>query len=174
MKKVFCGAGLCLAVLATGCHRQAQSPVPPPTAPPAAPGKAVVYVVNPKATGAQDPLTPRTVKVRHPDMPARDAVDALLHAPGSPLPAGTALRGMTVANGLATLDFSQNPVDETGGEGHQSDALNALAKTLGQFPDIRQYQIEVKGQVVKTFGEFTTDGPMDVVRPEAASAQGAP
>ncbi len=152
------------------------------TAPPSAPAatrpaprdKAVVYVVNPKATGDQDPLMPRTVVLRHPDSPARDAVDALLQASGSPLPAGTALRGITIVDGVATLDFSRSPINETGGEGGQGDALAALARTLGQFPEIHQYRIEVKGQPLPSLGEQgAVDGPMDVIRPEgAAQAKG--
>ena len=140
-------------------------PTPPGAAAIVAPRKeAVVYVVNPDATGDQDSLMPRTITLRHPDSPAREAVEALLTASGSPISPGTALRGITLDNGLATLDFSQSPVNETNGEGHQTDALTALARTLGQFPEIRQYQVQVKGQVVKTFGEFTTDGPIDVIR----------
>ena len=126
-----------------------------------------MYVVNPKATGDQDPLIPRTITLSHPDSPVRDAVEALLQADGSPLPKNTALRGITLDSGLATLDFSQSIVSETNGEGHQSDALTALGRTLGQFTEINQYQIEVKGQIIKSFGEFTTDGPIDVIRPEA-------
>ncbi len=111
---------------------------------------------------------PRTVALHRSSSPARDAVNALLQSEGSPLPPGTALRGITVSNGLATLDFSQSPINETGGEGGQGTALTALSRTLGQFPEIRQYQIEVKGQPMKSFGEEgALDGPMDVVRPDA-------
>lgn len=129
--------------------------------------QTVIYVVNPNAKGDEDALSPRTVTLADPHSPAREAVNALLHDPNTPMPAGTALRGITIDNGLATLDFSQNPVDETGGEGKQGEALTALARTLGEFPEINQYQIEVKGQIVKAFGEFTTDGPMEVTRPSA-------
>lgn len=159
----------------TGCHHDnpastlsAPSPPTPAASVPAPRDKAVVYVVNPKATGDQDALMPRTVTLHHSASPARDAVDALLQSEGSPLPPGTALRGVTVDRGVATLDFSQSPINEAGGEGSQGDALAALSRTLGQFPEIRQYQIEVKGQPMKSFGEEgALDGPMDVVRPDA-------
>lgn len=158
-----------------GCHRDNPASTPPGGSSPAPAAslpvprdKAVVYVVNPKATGDQDPLMPRTVALHPSSSPARDAVNALLHSEGSPLPPGTALRGITVDNGVATLDFSQSPVNETGGEGGQGDALTALSRTLGQFPEIRQYQIEVKGQPVKSLGEQgNPNGPMDVIRPDA-------
>ena len=114
-------------------------------------------------------LMPRTVALRHPDSPARDAVEGLLRADGSPIPSGISLRGFTIDHGLATLDFSRIPINETGGEAAQSAALNALAQTLGQFPEISRYQIEVKGQPVKSLGEEgAVAGPMDVIRPHAA------
>ncbi len=120
----------------------------------------------------------RTVTLDNPQTPARDAVNALIHAADSPIASGTALRGITIDSGVATVDFSQDPVNETGGEGGQGDAMTALGRTLGQFPDIRQFQVEVKGQIVKTFGEFTTDGPIDVTRPstvqQARRSEGTP
>ncbi|MGI4788491.1 MAG: GerMN domain-containing protein [Janthinobacterium lividum] len=167
---------------ASGCHDQSQptnpEPGPPPTVtqatPPAAnppsPAKLVVYVINPKATEADDLLMPQTVALRHPDTPAKDALTALLESDHSPIAPGTALRGLSIDNGIATMDFSQSPVKETGGESAQSVALNALAMTLGQFPEINTYQIQVKGRLDKAFGEFTSDGPMDVIRPGDASA----
>lgn len=173
-KFAFWGALGAIALAMTGCHHDNPAPTPPAAPPPPAASlpaprdKAVVYVINPKATGDGDMLMPRTVALHHPDSPARDAVSALLQASGSPLPAGTALRGITIDSGLATLDFSQSPINETGGEAAQSAALNALARTLGQFPEIRQYRIEVKGQPVKSFGEEgAQDGPRDVIRPDA-------
>lgn len=179
MKKGFFQIATCAAALAaTGCHHDAPPtvPIPPPMAARPAPrDKAVVYVVNPKATGDQDPLMPRTVALHHSQSPIRDALNALLQSADSPLPSGTALRGVTVDNGLATLDFSQSPINETGGEGRQGDALTALARTLGQFPEIRQYQIEVKGEAVQSLGEEgAPGGPMDVIRPDAVQQAKGP
>ncbi len=110
---------------------------------------------------------PREIAVKHPASPAKDAVTALLEARRSPLAPGVSLRGVSVDSGIATLDFSQSPI-KNGGEGDQSAGLNALAMTLGQFPEINSYQIKVQGQDMKTFGEFTADGPMDVIRPGTA------
>ena len=126
--------------------------------------KVAIYVLNPKATTEEALLMPREVSVTHPESPAKDAVTALLEARRSPLAPGVSLRGISVNGGVATLDFSQSPVKH-GGEGAESASLNALAMTLGQFPEINQYQIKVQGQDVKTFGELTADGPMDVIRP---------
>lgn len=165
----FALAALPAAALAlSGCHRPAGPPpgqAPPGSANAPAPrDRATVYVVDPKARGDADPLMPRTVRLAHPGSPAREAVAALLVAPGGPMPRGTALRGMTLEAGVATLDFSRSPVDETGGEGHQSDALAALGRTLGQFPEITAYRVQVKGKPVDTFGEFVADGPIPVTR----------
>jgi len=114
---------------------------------------------------------PHEITLRHPEAPAKDAIEALLEAKHSPLAPTVSLRGLSVDGGIATLDFSENPI-KTGGEGAQSAGLNALALTLGQFPAINQYQIKVQGTEVKSFGEFTTDGPMDVIRPGARPVAG--
>lgn len=180
-----------LGLVLSGCH-DPNSPSPsgtPPSSPsgsqsgvPPSPSaitsgvpaaKLVIYVLNPKATGAEDVLMPHPAALVHPETPAKDAVDALLQSSRSPIQPGTALRGISVDDGQATLDFSQNPVNETGGESGQSAALNALAMTLGQFPEISTFQIEVKGRPQTAFGEFTTDGPQAVIRPaEGVLAKG--
>ena len=180
-------AAAALASLLSGCHhpRSSDGPIPPQTVPPVGasalvappptpPGKAVIYVVNPKATGDDDPLMARTVTLRHPETPARSAVSALLRDPHTPLPAGTSLRGLTIDSGVATLDFSRSPVNEVGGEGGQSNSLTALGRTLGQFPEIGKFQISIRGRPTTTFGEFTTDGPIDVTRPGDVASPGSP
>ena len=184
MKRLF--AALCLpaslALLLSGCHNpnspssnasptETQTPpaISPGMPPEAAPAKVVVYVLNPKATTEEEILTPREVPLRHPEAPAKDAIEALLDTKRSPLASNVSLRGLSVDGGIATLDFSGSPI-KTGGEGAQSAGLNALAMTLGQFPVITQYQIKVQGSDVKSFGEFTADGPMDVIRPGAKPA----
>lgn len=175
-----------LGAALSGCH-DAGSPspsAPPPgvsvtgqAAPPgptsvATPPKVVAYAINPKATGEADLLTPQEVTLKHPQEPVRDAVTALLDSDHSPMALGTTLRGVSVRGGVATVDFSRSFLRENRGEDAESAALNALARTLGQFPEINSYQVEVKGRPVTTFGEFQSDGPMDVIRPGAAPAGG--
>ncbi len=181
MKRFFAAASLAagLGLLASGCHHSSGPPNPPAAVPTpsafspqaaassAAPTKVVVYVLNPKATTEETLLRPREVPVTHPKSPTKDAIVALLEARHSPLAPGTSLRGLSVDSGVATLDFSQSPI-KGGGEGNQSAGLNALAMTLGQFPEINQYQIKVQGRAIQSFGEFTADGPMDVIRPGGA------
>ncbi len=178
-----CLAAAGLGLLASGCHSPAgtqNNPAPagsqpaPPTAgpqaalpPDAAPSKIAIYVLNPKATTEETLLMPREVAVKHPASPAKDAVTALLEARHSPLAPDVSLRGIAVDSGIATLDFSESPI-KAGGEGKQSAGLNALAMTLGQFPEINSYRIKVQGRDVKTFGEFSADSPVDVIRPGTA------
>ena len=165
-----------LAAALAGCHDQSQSPPAPSTAPGteqtppgpttvATPPTVVVYEINPKATGEADLLTPHQITLKHPKEPVRDAVTALLNSDHSPMALGTTLRGVSIQGGVATLDFSQSFLREDRGEDAESAALNALARTLGQFPEIQSYQVEVQGKPVSTFGEFQSDGPMDVIRP---------
>ena len=188
MKRLLLFAALAAGLAAVaGCHDETNPPSSSPpdnsaqptasaptpgaaVAPVTQPAKIVVYVLNPKATGDKDLLMPQETPLQHPKEPARDAVNALLSAAHSPIAPGTSLRGLLVDGGVATVDFSQSPVNETGGESGQSAAMNALAMTLGQFPEINSYQVSVQGQPVKAFGEFTTDGPMDVIRPGAEMA----
>lgn len=178
-----------LGMIASGCHNQAGPQNAPPqaqTAPAATapltplpssatPTQVAVYVLNPKATTEETTLISREVPVKHPQTPVADAMNALLHSSESPVVPGTALRGLSVDSGIATLDFSRNPVNETGGEDAQSTALKAIAMTLGQFPEINQYRIKVQGEDVRAFGEFSTDGPVDVIRAgDTLEAKGRP
>lgn len=175
MGRVICLA-LALTFALTGCHQRHSSEQPEPmppvvptplvTPPKNVPGEAVIYVDNPKSTGTDDLLIPRTVTLSHPESPARSAIEALLASKKTHIVAGTALRGLTIENGLATVDFSRDPVNETGGEGGQGAAIEAISRTLGQFPEIKTFQIQVKGKLTTAFGEFTTDDPMVVARPE--------
>ena len=171
MRRVICLA-LVSAFALAGCHHDHSSVPPAPvptlalTPPKNLPGQAVIYVDNPKSIGTDDLLIARTVTLSHPESPARSAIEALLASKNTHIPAGTTLRGLTIENGLATLDFSRSPVSETGGEGGQGVALSSLGLTLGQFSEIEKFQIRVKGKLTTAFGEFTTDEPMAVTRPE--------
>ena len=140
-----------------------QTTFPPPT-PQASPHSGVVYIVDEKhGSDANDYLVAKPITFVNSQSPAREAVQALLVAPQSPIPAGTQLNALKIADGLATLDFSQSPVDETHGEEKQSQALQALQRTLGQFPNVSRIQVDVNGKPA-SLGE-AAPGPMDVLRP---------
>ena len=178
------------ALAGCGHHDAATQPVPSPpltTQPaigtnssptntnitPAKTGKAVVYVVDDThGKDSDNYLVAKTISLRDAREPAREALNALLNADNTPLPVGTALNSVKVADGLATVDFTQSPVDETHGEEAQSQALEAIQRTLGQFPDIQRIQIEVNGRVPASIGE-AAGGPLDVIRPGEKRADGA-
>lgn len=143
-----------------------QPAISPPTKKgeaPAAPAHPVVYTVS-LGKGDQD-LAAHPVPHLSSENPVASTLNALLTAKNSPIPAGTTLRGVKIADGLASVDFSQMPVDVLHGETRQTRSLTALQKTLGQFPGITQIQILVNGIPVHEFGEFEALGPLDVIRP---------
>jgi germination protein M len=179
MKKILIPpALLCIAALAGCAPHHASTPVnvPPssptpvvsgntPAPPPATPHQAVIYTVNTtQGTNASNYLVPQTIALKDPHDPAAEAVRALIAAPESPIPHSTKLNSIKIADGLATVDFSRSPVDETGGEEKQSQALEALQMTLGQFPNVSRIQITVNGQPLPAIGE-AAGGPMDAIRP---------
>ena len=124
-------------------------------------------------TDADNYLVAKPVTFTDPQSPARETLEALLAAPNSPVPAGTKLNSLKIDDGLATLDFSRSPVDETHGEEKQTQSLEALQRTLGQFPNVSRIQITVNGRPA-SLGE-SGGGPMDVLRPgeKLRSAGGA-
>jgi spore germination protein GerM len=129
------------------------------------PHQAIIYTVDlARGTDANNYLVPQTIPLSDARDPAREAIQALLAVPHSPLPRGTKLRSIKIANGMATVDFSRPPVDETRGEEAQAQALEALQYTLGQFPNVSSFQITVRGRALPAIGE-AAGGPMDVIRP---------
>jgi spore germination protein GerM len=130
-----------------------------------APRQAVIYTVNDvQGTHADNYLVPSKIALSDPTDPARETVQALLTAKNTPFAAGVKLDHIKITHGLATVDFSQSPVDEYHGEESQSQALESLQMTLGQFPEIHQILITVKGKTPAAIGE-AAGGPMDVVPP---------
>ena len=184
MKRTTALVGLLCACALAGCGPHDQpAPLPPPsppvTAPPQTggnvppatpiptpvPRQAVIYTVDlTHGTDANNYLVPQTIPLTDAHDPAREAVRALIAVPDSPLPAGTKLMSIKIADGLATLDFSRSPVDETHGEEAQAQALESLQRTLGQFPNVSSLQITVRGRPLDAIGE-AAGGPMDVIRP---------
>ncbi|MBV9850226.1 MAG: GerMN domain-containing protein [Armatimonadetes bacterium] len=184
MKKTPAIVGLlCASIALAGCgHHNPPSQAMPPPAPvttppavstgpssavneaPARPRKAVIYTVDAAhGSDADNYLVPKEVRLRDRQHPARAALNALLRAQDTPIPAGTRLNSIAIADGLATLDFNRSPVDETHGEERQAQALEAIQRTLGQFPNVSRIQINVNGQPAP-LGE-SGGGPMDVLRP---------
>jgi germination protein M len=82
-------------------------------------------------------------------------------APGTSIPEGTRLLGLTVKNGIATVDLSTQFDSGTGKESMQL-RLAQVVYTLTQFSTIRSVVFEIEGQTVTVFGSegITLDGPV--------------
>ncbi len=103
--------------------------------------------------------------------PAQDALAALAAQPNSPLPAGTRLRSINLADGLATVDFSRElEANFTGGDTQGIRTVSAVLRTLGQFGTVDRVQFLVEGHPVDTLGGMLSlSDPLPVIRPAAAA-----
>jgi spore germination protein GerM len=99
--------------------------------------------------------------------PAQDSINSLIAARHSPLPIGTRLESINIADGTATLDFSHELKDNFhGGDTDEANAVNSILKTMGQFPAVNRVQILVAGQPVESLGGMLIiSDPLAVLRP---------
>lgn len=79
-----------------------------------------------------------------------------------PLPLGTKLLGVTVADGLATVDFSQQLVSGfRGGSDNEGVVVFSIVNTLASLPTVERVQILVEGKPVSTIGgHLDTSAPL--------------
>ena len=153
----------CLLSGLLGCQRQpAPAPGPPP-GPPAPKATVVkVYFADPQ-TALLRPVE-RTVQGQN---LAEGALTALLAGPQPdekldlPLPKGTTLLGVSVDNGLATVDLSKEYQEGfPQGGAAQTLALYALVNTLTDLPGVRAVDILIEGKPVETLGELSVAEPI--------------
>jgi germination protein M len=101
---------------------------------------------------------------------ATAAMTALLAGPTSEeqtsristvIPAGTQLLGLTIANGVATVDLSRE-FESGGGSASVLGRLAQVVYTLTQFPSVKSVLFEVEGREVHAFGGegAVLDGPV--------------
>ena len=104
--------------------------------------------------------------------PAQDALNALAARPDSPLPTGTKLLSVRIADGLATANFSHELRDNfTGGDSGETRTVNAILGTLGKFPTISRVQLLVQGKPVDSLGGLLAlSDPLPVLRPAPDTA----
>lgn len=70
-----------------------------------------------------------------------------------PLPPGTKLRGITVAGGLATADFTGQLVSGfRGGSDNEGVTVYAIVNTLTSLPGVERVRILVEGKPISTIG----------------------
>jgi germination protein M len=98
--------------------------------------------------------------------PARDAMELLLQQPQNRqllkvLPDGTKLRGLTIKDHVAFVDFNDKLIKNNGG-GSATERLlvGSIVNTLTEFSEIHKVQILVEGKKVATIS-----GHLDVSEP---------
>lgn len=79
-----------------------------------------------------------------------------------PLPLGTKLLGVTVADGLATVDLGQQLVSGfRGGSDNEGVVVFSVVNTLTSLPTVERVQILVEGKPVSTIGgHLDTSAPL--------------
>jgi len=123
-----------------------------------------LYFATPQADGVLPEI--RTMLVSDGAV-ARAAVMGLIWGPQSSslratIPEGTRLLGISIANGLCTVDFSKEFVDNhPGGSAGEIMTLTSILKTLQEFPSIDKVQILVEGQKGATLGNILLDKPLE-------------
>lgn len=100
---------------------------------------------------------------------ARAAIEALIAGPtenesgamSSAVPAGTRLLGLTIDDGVATVDLSRE-FESGGGSASAMIRLGQVVYTLTQFPTVRSVVFEIEGRTVTVFGSegIVLDGPV--------------
>jgi hypothetical protein len=97
---------------------------------------------------------------------ARAAILGLIQGPQSQglvasLAEGTKLLDISVSDGLCTVDFSKEFVENhSGGSAGELVTLASIVKTLTQFDSIEQVQILVEGKAGATLGNILLDKPL--------------
>lgn len=81
----------------------------------------------------------------------------------NPIPEGTRLLGLDVRDGLATVNFSKEFVENfKGGSTGEALVIGTILRTLGQFPEVRQVRILVEGKAIESLGHLDLSVPLDV------------
>ncbi len=135
-----------------------------------------VRIARPVQEGNGVGLKTETVEVPKDQDPVRGALVALLSLKGdrmhpNAMPQGTRLLDLRVKDGVATVDLSRefNTLRQ-GGDTGESQAQNALRKTLAQFPQVKSMRVLVEG---KPFESEHTDWTEPIpVRDENADVEG--
>lgn len=97
---------------------------------------------------------------------ARAAMLGLIQGPRSQglvasLADGTKLLDISISNGLCTVDFSKEFVENhSGGSAGELVTLSSIVKTLTQFDSIDRVQILVEGKAGATLGNILLDKPL--------------
>ncbi len=146
-----------------------ETPKPTPT-PTEASGETMViraYFVLDGEVGVEG-LVPILREVPETTAVARMAMETLLHSEilaeydnlGTAIPGGTRLLGLSIKDGVATVDLSRG-FEAGGGSGSAFRRLGQVVYTLTQFSTVRSVLFQVEGRTVTTFGSegIVLEGP---------------
>jgi len=118
--------------------------------------QVLIYLIQ--STPTDFDLVPVERTIEGPLDPTK-AMQAQLKGPlahedlSAPVPEGTRLLDLTVQGTLATANFSRDITQKfTGGSLMEAYLVEAIVKTLTQFPDIDMVQILVEGETVESIG----------------------
>jgi len=146
------------------------SPAGSPTAAPSGTSIVRAYFILAGPPGSEG-LVPYLFEVPKTQAVATAAMNALLsNSPtnrdgfqkiSSAIPAGTKLLGLTIANGVATVDLS-GEFAAGGGSASSQFRLDQVVYTLTQFPSVDKVLFKVDGTTVTVFGSegIVLDGPV--------------
>jgi len=146
------------------------SPAGSPTAAPSGTSIVRAYFILAGPPGSEG-LVPYLFEVPKTQAVATAAMNALLsNSPtnrdgfqkiSSAIPAGTKLLGLTIANGVATVDLS-GEFAAGGGSASSQFRLAQVVYTLTQFPSVDKVLFKVDGTTVTVFGSegIVLDGPV--------------
>ncbi|MDT8900020.1 GerMN domain-containing protein [Anaeroselena agilis] len=163
---------LLLVLFAAGCQPDQAATAPPapvkaPEQHPSPPAPATMSVTVYFATKDASFLVPETRILPKNDHPIRTAIEQLLGEPKNAalvraLPEGTKLKGITVKDHIAYVDFNDKLIKNgSGGSAGELLAVGAIVNTLTEFADIEQVQIMVEGKKVNTlYGHVDTSEPL--------------
>jgi hypothetical protein len=148
----------------------AQTPTPTPTSTPASGDTIVIraYYVLDGDPGVEG-LVPTLREVPETTAVARAAMAALLDRGTIPdayqsistaIPPGTRLLGLSIKDGIATVDLSRE-FESGGGSASAFRRLGQVVYTLTQFSTVRAVLFQVEGRTVTTFGSegIVLEGP---------------
>ena len=149
----------------------------PPETTPA--GTVTIFRVNDGDENTEPHLVQATVPVPAGEEPMTFALNAMAQDKASPLPTATRALSVKVTGGTARVDFNKafgGPADGgnfNGGSLEESLVLNAVLKTMAQFPEVKQVQVVVEGKPIESVGgHFDWSKPMSVSGDAARTAQG--
>lgn len=144
-------------------------PTPTPTPAPVATVVLRAYYVLGGEPGVEG-LVPTLHEVPETAGVARAAMEALLSGDGldddlsSAIPAGTRLLGLSIKDGIATVDLSRE-FEAGGGTTSTLYRLGQVTYTLTQFSSVQAVLFQVEGRTITTFGSegLVLEGPQNRV-----------